>query len=178
MLRYTKSVLILAVALAVLGGYVDAFGYLSLGGYFVSFMSGNSTKLGIAISHGNGAAVLKGGCVIAVFVGGACLGELVRKAAKANRARPVLLTVMVLIAVSALAHNLGHNRLCIGLLILSMGAVNASVQRDGALTIGLTYMTGTLVKTGQQVAATLTNGPRFDWIPYLLLWAGLVTGAA
>ncbi len=38
-----------AIALAALAGYVDAVGYLSAGGYFVSFMSGNTTRLGVAL---------------------------------------------------------------------------------------------------------------------------------
>lgn len=42
----------LAAALAALAGYVDASGFLSTGGYFVSFMSGNSTRLGIGVDFG------------------------------------------------------------------------------------------------------------------------------
>lgn len=38
-------------------------------------------------------------------------------------------------------------------------------------------MTGTLVKCGQHIAAALRGGERWAWIPYLLLWAGLVLGA-
>ena len=36
--------LLLACALSALAGYVDSIGYLHLGGLFVSFMSGNSTR--------------------------------------------------------------------------------------------------------------------------------------
>ncbi|MEC8456884.1 MAG: DUF1275 family protein, partial [Pseudomonadota bacterium] len=35
----------LALLLAGLAGYVDSLGFLHLGGVFVSFMSGNSTRL-------------------------------------------------------------------------------------------------------------------------------------
>ena len=38
----------LACALSALAGYVDGIGYLHLGGLFVSFMSGNSTRMGVA----------------------------------------------------------------------------------------------------------------------------------
>ncbi|MET0229353.1 MAG: DUF1275 family protein, partial [Rhodanobacteraceae bacterium] len=40
-----------AAALSWNAGYVDAVGYLSLGGFFVSFMSGNSTQLGVGIAQ-------------------------------------------------------------------------------------------------------------------------------
>ena len=35
----------MAVALSLLAGFVDALGFMHLGGYFVSFMSGNSTQM-------------------------------------------------------------------------------------------------------------------------------------
>lgn len=43
--------------------------------------------------------------------------------------------------------------------------------------IGLTYMTGALVKFGQRAAGALMGGERLAWAPYLLLWGGLVVGA-
>ena len=62
-------------------------------------------------------------------------------------------------------------------MVLAMGAENAVFKHDGELHIGLTYMTGTLVKFGQRVAAAIMGGPRFAWASYGLLWSGLVTGA-
>lgn len=59
----------------------------------------------------------------------------------------------------------------------AMGVANAVFQRDGEVTVGVTYMTGTLVKFGQYLLAALCGGPRFAWMPYFLLWLGLVGGA-
>ena len=42
----------LALSLAVLAGYVDSLGFLQLGGVFVSFMSGNSTRLAVSLAEG------------------------------------------------------------------------------------------------------------------------------
>src|SRR3546814_20958730 len=50
--------------------------------------------------------------------------------------------------------------------------------RDGEVSIGVTYMTGALVKLGQRLAAALVGGPRWQWAPYLALWGGLIAGAA
>jgi uncharacterized membrane protein YoaK (UPF0700 family) len=60
---------------------------------------------------------------------------------------------------------------------IAMGAENAVFEHDGEVRIGLTYMTGTLVKLGQRVSAALLGGDRLAWVPYLLLWLGLVLGA-
>jgi len=40
----------LACALSALAGYVDGIGFLHLGGLFVSFMSGNSTRMGVSLA--------------------------------------------------------------------------------------------------------------------------------
>jgi len=57
-----------------------------------------------------------------------------------------------------------------------MGATNAVFQRDGEVSIGVTYMTGTLVKVGQRIAGAILGGDRWAWIPYLSLWLGLLIG--
>ena len=44
----------LACALSALAGYVDGIGFLHLGGLFVSFMSGNSTRMGVSLAQGIG----------------------------------------------------------------------------------------------------------------------------
>jgi uncharacterized membrane protein YoaK (UPF0700 family) len=57
-----------------------------------------------------------------------------------------------------------------------MGLENAVFQIEGGGGLGLTYVTGALVKVGQLLAAALTGGPRWAWLPNLLLWAALVIG--
>ncbi|RSY01673.1 DUF1275 domain-containing protein, partial [Sphingomonas koreensis] len=47
MIRYDRNRRRFAVALAAMAGFVDAVGFLSADGYFVSFMSGNTTRLGV-----------------------------------------------------------------------------------------------------------------------------------
>jgi uncharacterized membrane protein YoaK (UPF0700 family) len=42
----------LACALSTLDGYVDGIDFLHLGGLFVSFMSGNSTRMGVSLADG------------------------------------------------------------------------------------------------------------------------------
>ena len=58
-----------------------------------------------------------------------------------------------------------------------MGLENAVFQIEGGGGLGLTYVTGALVKVGQLIAAAMTGGARFAWVPNLLLWAALVAGS-
>ena len=63
------------------------------------------------------------------------------------------------------------------LMAFATGSANAVFQREGEVSVGVTYMTGTLVKLGQHLAAALAGRPRFIWASCLLLWLGLVAGA-
>jgi uncharacterized membrane protein YoaK (UPF0700 family) len=63
------------------------------------------------------------------------------------------------------------------MVVLAMGLENAVFQIDGGAGLGLTYVTGALVKAGQLIAAALSGGERWGWMPNLLLWAALVTGS-
>ena len=49
---YSRKGVMLAATLSALAGYVDAVGFMTLGGFFVSFMSGNSTRLGVGLALG------------------------------------------------------------------------------------------------------------------------------
>jgi uncharacterized membrane protein YoaK (UPF0700 family) len=175
----SRSNLALACTLSGLAGYVDGIGFVHLGGLFVSFMSGNSTRLGVMIAEPNWAKALEAVRLIALFVVGAGLGSLIGRGRGKHRQWILLLAEALLLGCGALAYECGAPVLTIAAIVLAMGLENAVFQVEGGTTgLGLTYMTGTLVRVGQLLAAALTGGPRWDWVPNLLLWAALVGGAA
>ena len=174
--RYDKRVWALAAALSALAGFVDATGFLELGGFFVSFMSGNSTRLGVGLV-GGASSVAVPAALIALFVVGVVLGSLCGHAAGPRRRPTVLALVAALLAVAALASRFAPPPVAIVFMVLAMGAENAVFEQGGEVQIGLTYMTGTLVKAGQRLALALRGGERWAWVPYLLLWVGLLAGA-
>jgi uncharacterized membrane protein YoaK (UPF0700 family) len=167
----------LACALSALAGYVDGIGFLHLGGLFVSFMSGNSTRMGVSLAEGDwwGAAAALG--LIALFVVGAAAGSLIVLGRGAHRQPWVLLAEAVLLALAALYYQIGLPNVAIAAIVLAMGLENAVFQIQGGAGLGLTYVTGALVKVGQLTAKALTGGARWAWAPNLLLWAALVTGS-
>jgi uncharacterized membrane protein YoaK (UPF0700 family) len=168
----------LACTLSALAGYVDGIGFIHLGGLFVSFMSGNSTRLGVSLAGQDwlSAAIALG--LIALFVAGAAAGSLIVLGRGVYRQAGVLLAEAVLLIAAALCHQFGGSRLAIALIVLAMGLENAVFQIEGGGGLGLTYVTGALVKVGQLIAAALTGGRRWAWVPNLLLWAALVAGSA
>lgn len=176
MLTYSVSLRSLAVSLAVLAGFVDAIAFLQLGGFFVSFMSGNSTRLGVGLASAPDAAFLAL-LLIGSFVSGVVCGSLLGRAAGSRQKGMVLAAVAACLVAAALTQHVSLLHVRSGLLAFAMGATNAVFQRDGESRFGVTYMTGALVKLGQGLAAALTGGPRWAWTNYLLLWGGLVIGA-
>ena len=169
---------ILACALSALAGYVDGIGFLHLGGLFVSFMSGNSTRMGVSLAAGDWSKAAEALGLIALFVAGAAGGSLIVLGRGVNRQPWVLLAEALLLAVAALCYALGFSEAAVAAMVLAMGLENAVFQIDGGAGLGLTYVTGALVKVGQFVAAALTGGARWAWLPNLLLWAALVAGSA
>jgi uncharacterized membrane protein YoaK (UPF0700 family) len=168
----------LACALSALAGYVDGIGFLHLGGLFVSFMSGNSTRLGVSLAEGQFQAAGEALGLIALFVLGAACGSLIVVGRTRFSQCWVLLAEAVLIVLAGVCHALDLEGLAIAAIVLAMGLENAVFQIDGGSGLGLTYVTGALVKAGQLLAASLTGGKPFGWVPNILLWAALVAGSA
>jgi uncharacterized membrane protein YoaK (UPF0700 family) len=179
----------LAGTLAVVAGYVDAFGLIALGTY-VSFMSGNTTQTGAMIGLRKFAAALPSALAIVSFATG-CFGGTWLTLSKGRNARRLLfgLAAAGLAAVIGGSHLVAiDQRAIIAVLSLAMGLLNSTLAQVGAEPVNLTFVTGTLSKIGRHLAlaarrATLTDaqGP---WDSHLYratvlisIWAGFLAGA-
>lgn len=176
MMHYDRRIRALAVCFSCVAGYVDAVGFLLTGGFFVSFMSGNSTRLGIGVAENTSDAAFAAVLIVA-FVVGVMLGALVGRLAGRRRRPAVLALVTLLLAAALLLSWTGGGVFIVILMVLAMGAENTVFAEDGEVRIGLTYMTGTLVKLGKRLTAAFLGGDRYGWAPFLLLWTGLLAGA-
>jgi uncharacterized membrane protein YoaK (UPF0700 family) len=173
----TSRNIVLAAALSALAGFVDGIGFLHLGGLFVSFMSGNSTRMGVSLAQGQWLPAGQALGLIALFVAGAVLGSLIMRLRRAYCQCWLLLVEAGLLAAAGLCAAFGLPNTAVAAIVLAMGLENAVFQIDGDAGLGLTYVTGALVKVGQQIAAALTGGRRFGWAPNLLLWGALMAGS-
>ena len=164
----------LAVLLTAVAGWVDAVGYLELGRLFVSFMSGNSTRLAIGLVAADWRTAAGAALSVALFVAGAFLGTLLGGAV-GDRWR----MAVVLGAEALLPSGAGRLSPAVLPLLLAMGFQTAGPPPAGGIRVGLTYVTGTLASLGKRPAHAATGrGGRWAWVPYALLWVGLVAGAA
>ena len=167
----------LACALSMVAGYVDGIGFIHLGGLFVSFMSGTSTRMGVSVAGGDWYDAAEALGLIALFVAGATLGGLIARGRSRYRQAWIVLAEAVLLCLAALLNDYGWSPWAIVIIVVAMGLENAVFQVDGGGGLGVTYITGALVKVGQFLATALTGGDRWAWIPNLLLWAALAIGA-
>ncbi len=138
--------LLLVAGLSVLAGMTDAIGFMASGD-FVSFMSGNTTRLAVAISAGDGVLTARLVLLVATFIIGNALGVIVSRLSK-RHALPLLLSIGALLCGAAL---LPWSDTLPALLaaIIAMGMLNAAVEQVNGVPVGLTYVTGALSRFGR-----------------------------
>lgn len=177
---------LLAAVLTITAGFVDGLAFIHLGGYFVSFMSGNSTRAGSELATGDLLGWAKAIGLVFFFVVGVVLSSLALRvrALQSRRTWPsgprstAVWVALILLLFAAVFASVPALLIAVPPAIAaSMGAVNGTFTRGGEVTVGLTYMTGTLVKTGQHLAHALTGGNRTLWLRYLTLWCAIAVGA-
>lgn len=174
-----KELQALTVALSALAGFVDALGFITLGGVFVSFMSGNSTRFAVETADASWRTASLIGGIVVVFVIGVILGGVIAELTgrdRRTRKTAVLVAVTVLLAIGSLAVAPGWTQVSVTAMTLAMGVENSVFQRKGETAVALTYMTGALVKIGHEIASAFFGGPRWAWLPYVGRWGGLVAG--
>ena len=125
--------------------------FLQLGGFFVSFMSGNTTRFGVGLIRDPAASLLAAALILA-FVVSAGVGSLLSRHARSAQKAVVLGLVTTLLSGAPLLIERGSAYFGAFLLAAAMGAVNSAFEENGDTRFGLTYMTGALVKIGQRLA--------------------------
>lgn len=164
----------LVASLSVLAGMTDAIGFMATGD-FVSFMSGNTTRLAVAISDGDLSVTVRLTLAILAFIAGNALGVVVARLG-GRRALPLLLGIATLLCAAA-AWSLESNMLALIWAILAMGMLNAAVEQVNGLPVGLTYVTGALSRFGRGLGRWMLGERRDGWRVQLVPWVGMFIGA-
>lgn len=170
----------LGISLTAIAGYVDAIGFLALGGLFASFMSGASISLGIAMSGGQWGMLLEAANLICVFLAGA-IGATVLTGLTGIVGMPLALLIEGVLLIAAVLMTLEGWGPYAAILpvVAAMGVQNTIVRPVNGVRLGVTFMTGTLVNLGEGIGrAILGRGRPRSWYPHLLLWLSFSIGAA
>lgn len=164
--HHPSGPLLLAVALAMVAGFVDAHIYLAVSPIFVANMSGNLVHIGMLVGDGNWWQAVGAAAAVVAFATGVIVSivEHDRRLRRWGHLRPeVLLAVesVLLVAVAVLRsrHGVGfHPRLtgsAIPIVVVAaaaMGVQAATLRRVGDVAVSTTYGTGAIVRIGEKVA--------------------------
>lgn len=172
----TRRGLALSLVLSGVAGYVDAIGFIDTGGFFVSFMSGNSTQAGVDILEQGLASSLLPLTLVVAFVLGVAAGAMIGGNGR-RRAWAVAASASAVALSAVLAAVVPTSPARFWMLAFAMGALNTLYLSDGRARVAITYATGTLVSLGLAVAALLTGRSGSAWRRPLLLWGSLAGGA-
>ncbi|WP_188611196.1 YoaK family protein [Chelatococcus reniformis] len=178
--RPSPRLFALPLLLIAVAGFVDALGYLSLSGLFVSFMSGNTTQFAASLAGGNVTGVAAAGLLICCFVLGVAAGTAMVEASPRWSYAAILGLEALLLAGAAVAVAVdGVSELRLLPLAFAMGLQNNLRRTLAGARIGSTFVTGTLVTLGQGLARHLLGRAGIGaWLPHAMAWLALALGAA
>jgi uncharacterized membrane protein YoaK (UPF0700 family) len=166
--------------LTAIAGWVDAIGFISVGGFYVSFMSGNTTQLGIGMTRFDVELVRLPAILLVCFVVGAFLGTIVTSfSGRWNL--PTILFMEGLLLLGALLLSFFASPM-LGTtepLAIAMGAQNAALRNESGGRIGGTFVTGTVFGLGESLAlwCLRREGVR-PALRHAMGWSALALGAA
>jgi uncharacterized membrane protein YoaK (UPF0700 family) len=180
----------LAICLALIAGYVDAFSLRAFATY-VSFMSGNTTQIGVLTGQGKLFSALAPALAIVFFVAGSFAGTWLTQSGLRYSRRLLFGLVSILLAVVIGLSQLGALDAAVGIAILSlaMGMMNATLSKVGGEAVSLTFVTGDLLRVGSHLALAVQGAHLPDaqgpWDTHRrraarlgIVWAGFLAGAA
>jgi uncharacterized membrane protein YoaK (UPF0700 family) len=158
--------------LSIIAGMTDAIGFV-ITGDFVSFMSGNTTRLAVSLDNERYWLSFHISVLIVAFVVGNAIGVIAARFSR-RRAWPLLLGIGALLCLSGLTAEGATPFL---LAVIAMGMINAVVEQVNGLPIGLTYVTGALSRFGRGLGRWLLGERRNGWRVQLIPWGGMLAGA-
>jgi uncharacterized membrane protein YoaK (UPF0700 family) len=180
----------LAVALAMIAGFLDAYGMITYRTY-LSFMSGNTTQAGYEIGQAKfGPALYSVLLAIAFFVFGSFAGALLARSSVKRLRRLVFAAIASTLALIIGLAQIGFsfNWVSIAPISFAMGAMNTALSWVGDKSVSLTFVTGTLSRIGIQLALAVKRTPLADsrgpWdsharrtLQLAAIWTGFLIGA-
>ncbi|SDM73014.1 Uncharacterized membrane protein YoaK, UPF0700 family [Methylobacterium phyllostachyos] len=170
----------LGLLLTGLAGYVDALGFVRLGGLYTSFMSGNTTQLAVFGAAAELHRMVLPATLLFAFLFGSVLGSGLAILVPPRWTTPVVLAYESLLILGGLGLGLESPELGLAafFVAVAMGSQNAVLSQVTGFRAGTTFVTGALFSLGQKIAQALTRtGDPLGWIGDGLVWLSLLLGA-
>lgn len=171
-------VVVFDLIMTIVAGFLDAIGFTYLSGLYVSFMSGNSTGLGVALAHHKTDIALGSATVIGSFLFGTFAGSLL----VADRGSAATSTVLAIEAILLLLSSvlIEHIAGAAGLVpvCVAMGMQNTVPRAIAGVEIGRSYITGALFGLGKALALSIRDRRHLRVAAaHASSWMALIVGA-
>jgi len=161
-----------------LAGFVDAIAFVVLQTSFVAFMSGNTTILGYSAASGHAEAAGLSALLIALFFVGCVMGAAIVRWAGSSAHRTVMILIAGTTLIGAIVANTASPRWGMTLIALVGGLISSTLARNTDVHVGLTYVTGTLVKTAHELVEGIGTAHPWGWLKVIRFWFVFAVGAA
>ena len=179
----------LAAGLAMVAGFVDAYGIIAFGVY-VSFMSGNTTQAGYETAQGAFLAAALSALAIPAFVAGSFAATLLSEFGGRHARRLTHGVVAAALAAIVGVTEFGSLSGAAAIVATSfaMGIMNNALASVGAQSVSVGFVTGALSRVGSHLAQAARRASLPDaqgpWDTHLRralllarIWAGFLAGA-
>ncbi|MCR5977872.1 DUF1275 domain-containing protein [Gordonia jinghuaiqii] len=167
----------IAAQLLFLAGFIDAIAFVVLKGSFVAFMSGNSTIMGASVAASRWSTLaLVAGLVVAFFAGAVGGGAISRWGGPRSPVWVLVTVTGTLLLGTLIAVTVSPTA---GMIVIAYatGAINSALSHTSSVEGGLTYVTGTLVKSAHALVASLGTDRPWAWLAVFWMWPVFVLGA-
>lgn len=174
--------LVLGTTLTLVAGFVDSVGYVSVGQFYLAFMSGNTTRLGMSLAAGDSDVAAWGAAIVATFVAGAFIGSLLASIAERGKILLVLGGEIACFGMSCALLSFDLGRPALLPITLAMGMQNTIHQAVSGAETGRSFITGTLFGLGQCLAQAAMGRGRYatagiHLVTWLAFTSGVILGA-
>jgi oxalate decarboxylase len=171
--------MIFATLLTAISGFLDAAAFVELNRLYVSFMSGNSTHLGMALAAAALPQALAIGAIVIAFVTGAGVGTWIADSAPSHLPASVVGAEAAILVAALLLILWDQPHISLLLAALAMGMQNVLHQVIAGADVGKSFITGALFGLGQSMARMHRSpGATRQALSNLTSWSAFVAGAA
>jgi uncharacterized membrane protein YoaK (UPF0700 family) len=167
----------LALTLLAAAGYLDAVAFLALSGIFVAFMSGNTTILGQSIAYGHWHTLAICAALIIGFFAGNILGNVITRWGGPRAHHIQSSATIAWVALGALLTVVVSPEIGLPVVAIGSGLINTALSRSTDVHVGLTYVTGTLVKAAHQLVYGIRTDDAWQWTTTVATWLVFACGA-
>ena len=167
----------LGCSLLALAGLVDAVAVVVLKGAFVAFMSGNTTIAASSAATGDwGVAGLAFG-LLGLFFSGVIGGAAIARWGGPRSHRATMLLIAAVTTAGTVVACTVSESAGVVTIAFAAGLINAVLASGSDVNVGLTFVTGTLVKAAHRLVDGIGTEHPWAWLATFGYWAVFAGGA-